>query len=160
MKFAASVLTLALSACVQSPERIVPVPTDVNLENAIMQVRNGLVAAQNQSEKDKKYSGFYPCSATIVFNITAKADKSNTLVMDASVALPAPISPKIGVSDSYVNTAEATRGNQITVNLVSSICLPSQSSEKQAKSKPLALPREMDTHVRPEMFKTPPATQW
>ena len=132
--------TISLSACVQSPQQIVPRPTDITIGSAIMQVRDGFVEAQKRSRDTNEYAGLYPCTATIVFNVTAKADNSNTLVLDASIKPPVPGSPSLSIADTYASSAGASVGNQITVTLGSSFCLAQAVGAKQPAPAPSPSP--------------------
>ncbi len=131
---------ILLSACVQSPQQIVPKPTDITIGSAIMQVRDGLVEAQKRSRDNNEFAGLYPCTATIVFNVTAKADNSNTLVLDASIKPPVPGAPSLGISETYASSAGASVGNQITVTLGSSLCLAQTTGTKQTAPTPSPSP--------------------
>jgi len=114
-----------LAACVTQPQQVVPRPTDVDIQHAVMQIRDAIVAAQDKSKKDQQYAGMYPCTAQAVFNVTASANQQNTIVLDAAIKPPVPASPSLGLSDSYVAGANASRGNQITITFASSLCMTS-----------------------------------
>lgn len=159
---------LSLSGCVQGPQDIVPKPTDVDIGNAIMQVRDGLVAAQQKSKSSNEFAGLYPCTIQVVFNVTAKADRSNTLVIDAAIKPPATVpAPSLSVSDKLAQTSEASRGNQITVLLTSSLCIPSMQPASATPAAggvkpappPATRPNPSLTNPRP-LLVPPPLSLW
>jgi hypothetical protein len=115
---------VSLSSCMWQPQQIVPRPTDVNIGNAILQIRKALVKAQDLSAKSHKYAGYYPCTATAVFNVTAGAGK--TLVLDAAIKPAISVAPSLSATNTSASNASV--GNQITVVLTSSICAPTNSN--------------------------------
>jgi hypothetical protein len=127
-------LMFPLLACVRTPEDIVPRPTDLTIESAISQIQVAIVSAAERARATGQYSGFYPCTAQAVLNVTADAHNQNTLVLDASIKPPSPAAPSLSLSNTYGVSSNASVGNQITVTLASSLCLPQQSPDNAAKT--------------------------
>jgi hypothetical protein len=130
----APALIFCVSACVRTPEDIVPRPTDLTIQSAILQIQEGIVSAVERANRTGQYAGFYPCTAQAVLNVTADAHNQNTLVLDASVKPPSPAAPSLSLSNTYGVSSNASVGNQITVVLASSLCLPAPSSSQAPSS--------------------------
>jgi len=114
---------LLMTACVMRPQDIVPKPTDLTIVNAISQIRQAVVKAQQEAITSGQSSGLYPCTAQAILNVTADAHNSNTLVLDASIKPPQPVAPSLSVTNTYGVNANASVGNQIIITLASEPCI-------------------------------------
>jgi hypothetical protein len=126
--------TSLVAGCVPTVPSVVPDPTQITVGDAIMQIRDGLVAADQKSADTGVFSGLYACSATVVFNVTAGANNSRQLVLDAAIKPPVPAGPSLGVTGSSNSASTSSVGNQITINLVSSLCTPGGAAKPGASS--------------------------
>jgi hypothetical protein len=126
----------SLTGCgIWQPRDIVPRPTSISIVDAVSQIRQAIVKASVEANQTGLYSGYYPCTATAVVNVTAGAQNSNQLVLDASIKPPSPAAPSIGLSNTYATSSSASVGNQITITLVSSLCLPGSGDDGKAADK-------------------------
>jgi hypothetical protein len=122
-------VVLPLAACV-TPAPTVADPTRITVSDAIIQIRDGLVAADQKSAESGQFAGLYACSATVVFNVTAGANNSRQLVLDAAIKPPVPAAPNLGLTGTSGSASTSSVGNQITINLVSSLCSPGAGASK------------------------------
>lgn len=118
-----------LGACAQhtAPQAVVPQPTTITLQDAMVQVADALNAARAASDRYPQRIGIDPCSVQVTFDITASGTGDNKLVVDASIKPPAPVPIGIGVTASSQDVLKAERGNHITVNLNSPACNPADT---------------------------------
>jgi hypothetical protein len=146
---------LSLSGCgIWQPRDIVPQPTTINIVNAVAQIRRAIVEAQVDANQTGLYSGYYPCTAQAVLNVTAGAQNSDQLVLDASIKPPSPAAPSISASNTYSTSSSASVGNQITITLVSSLCLPSSGDDgKGAAAKGAASVRNQKQAREPILLR-------
>jgi hypothetical protein len=91
--------------------RVVPVPSDITLEEALVSVARGL--AQMKAEAVDVKTGLLPAEAEVVFNVTTSATDSRRLVLDLEPAAGTPVSGDLrGEAGTQV---AASRGNQIRI---------------------------------------------
>jgi hypothetical protein len=152
-------LALAMLApvvgCTQHPQDIVPRPTALTIQAAVAQIQDAVVQAAERARNTGQYSGFYPCTAQAVLNVTADAHDQNTLVLDASIKPALPGAPSLSANDTIGSSANASVGNQITVVLASSYCLPAQSSTNAGTQNPPSLaPRAGSSHASTSASRT------
>ena len=99
-------------------------PSNITLEHALVDTVDALNAARAESIKKDTHFGFYGCSVTAVFNVSATAGQDNKLSLSAS-GPPVSILPvTIGGAASTESTASGTRANTVTVVLGTKYCLP------------------------------------
>jgi hypothetical protein len=134
LQLLASSLILPFAACVRTPEDIVPRPTDLTIQSAISQIQTAIVSAAERARATGQYSGYYPCTAQAVLNVTADAHNQDTLVLDASIKPPSPAAPSLSLSNTYGVSSNASVGNQVTVVLASSLCLPQPSPDNAGQT--------------------------
>jgi len=95
-------------------------PTQADRKNEMTSVGHGIYW---NKYNDKNYaSGLYPCKATVTFNVAADATTGNTLVIDANIKPAA--SYGLEFKESLEQSAKASRGNVITIDMVNPYCLP------------------------------------
>ena len=118
-------IATALAGCTSAADRVVPTPTDVTLQGALVEVVQAFRAAQAESHGTGTPIGLYPCSVTVTFNVTAGGSSGNQVVLDASVRPPARVvDGTFGLTATTEQTQTASRGNQIVVLLTSAACNP------------------------------------
>jgi hypothetical protein len=88
-----------------------PIPSDITLRDALLQVRDGIQLLQ-EKQKDQKPAGLLISEVQVSFNITANSKDSTKLGLDLA---PAGIT-KLIPTGSFEKTSEVglTRGNQIS----------------------------------------------
>lgn len=88
-----------------------PIPSDITLRDALLQVRDGIQLLQEQ-QKDQKPAGLLISEVQVSFNITASAKDSTKLGLDLA---PGGIT-KLIPTGSFEKTSEVglTRSNQIS----------------------------------------------
>ena len=122
----AVMLLLGFLAACSSAEKVVPDPTGITFEAAMMQVVTGLRAAEAEAKRTGTNSlGLDNCTVTVTFNITAGGTDKRSVVLDASIRPPAQVidaGASAKVSDE--STLTAARGNQIAVLLTTAACNP------------------------------------
>ncbi|WP_294534364.1 hypothetical protein [uncultured Rhodoblastus sp.] len=100
-------------------------PNAITLKQALVDTVDALDAAHQESLLHRTNFGFYGCTVTAVFNISATAGQDNKLALTAS-GPPATILPvSLGASGSVESTASGTRGNTVTILLATKPCLAS-----------------------------------
>jgi hypothetical protein len=99
-------------------------PGTVTLERALVDTVDALAAAHAESVKRGTNFGFYGCSVTAVYNISASATQNNKITLGAA-GPPVPIVP-ISYTGQVSSEAQAqgNRGNQVTVVLNTPYCMP------------------------------------
>ena len=116
----ASPLICCLAGCASQD---VADPNAITLKQALVDTVDALDAAHQESLLHRTNFGFYGCTVTAVFNISATAGQDNKLALTAS-GPPAKILPvTLGASGSFESTASGTRGNTVTVVLATKPCL-------------------------------------
>lgn len=123
-------------------------PNTITLKNALVDTVDALNAAHAEAKKNGQYFGFYGCSVTAVYNISATATQDNKLTLSAS-GPPATVVPiSIGSTLSSEATASGTRGNTVTVVFNTKYCMPNGGNAKSGKGGGLEKP--------PIIFVQPP----
>src|SRR5262245_39359835 len=92
-------------------------PAGISLEQAMVETVRALDSAHAESKRRGTHYGFYGCSVTAVYNISASATVDNKVGLSATGPTP-PVVPIAygGTISSDVNTS-GTRGNTVTVVL-------------------------------------------
>jgi len=116
-----------LGACTQAPQTVVPQPTSITLENAVVQVVEALNAGRAVAARYPERIGLDPCTVQVVFDITASGTSDNKIVLDASIKPPAPAPVSAGVSATVSDVLVANRGNHVTLTLTSPACNPANT---------------------------------
>ncbi|WP_244458729.1 hypothetical protein [Roseomonas fluvialis] len=118
----------AMAGCTGAADRVVPEPTDIRLEGAMVSVVRAFRAAQEVSAATGQPIGLYPCTVTVTFNITAGGTDRREIVLDANVTPPARIvQGALGLTATTEQTQTASRGNQIAILLTSAACNPPET---------------------------------
>ena len=131
-------LVIIFSACTAGcAVQNVADPANISLEKALVDTVDALAAANARGKQRHTRFGFYGCSVTAVYNISATATQDNKLGLTA--AGPAvPIVP-IAYTGSLTSqaTATGTRGNTVTVVLNTPYCMPNARAAPSGKSGPV-----------------------
>lgn len=121
-------LVLASAGCVRSSDRVVPEPERITLRDALVSTVGAINAAYEEARKPgNQVIGYYPCTVTAVFNISASGVTDNKIGGGLTAGLPKGISISSNVSTD--NSLTGVRGNQVTVVFASSLCAPGQAAE-------------------------------
>jgi hypothetical protein len=109
-----ALLGLGLGGCAT---HVVPIPSAITLESALVSVGQGLVAmkqAQLQQNQGKEFStGLLASEAEVTFNVIGSGQQGGTLFVEMS---PVPTAPAAGKAGGELSTSyTASRGNQITI---------------------------------------------
>lgn len=131
-------------------------PSDITLENALVDTVDALAAAKARGRQKNTHMGFYGCSVTAVFNVTASATDSRKLALTASGPPVAIFPVTLGGSASTEATASGSRANTVTVVLGTKYCLlNAKASEVKAPGKPGKKSDEGEKGDKPggEIFK-------
>lgn len=116
---------IAIAGCTSASDRVVPDPTAITLDNAMVSVVSAFRRAQEASATTGPPIGLYPCTVNVTFNITAGGTSRNEVVLDAQVTPPARIvQGALGLTATTEQTQTASRGNQIALLLTSAACNP------------------------------------
>lgn len=134
----ATIALIGLTGCAATQN--VSDPHAITLKDALVDTVDALKAAHDRSVKDHTHFGFYGCSVTAVFNVSATGTQDNKLSLTAS-GPPATILPVtfVGAASSEA-TASGTRGNTVTVVLGTKYCLPNASASEIKKPAPVGAP--------------------
>jgi hypothetical protein len=122
---------IALAGCTATPN--VVEPNQITLSQAMRDTVDALADAREEGRLRQTNLGFYPCTVTAVFNISATGTKDNKLAVGMTGGPPAAIAPvTLNVSGSSEATQTGTRGNTVTLVLATSTCMPQASGAAQA----------------------------
>jgi len=133
------VVALACSACATGPERVVPQPSRISLKSALQDTVDALYAAYDRAHADgRRPIGFYPCTLSASFNISATGTANNELALGTG----ARTSNSLGAASIGAGSMlTATRGNTIVVTFASDRCLPPKAITVARTAKRLTGPR-------------------
>jgi hypothetical protein len=124
--FALILATACLNACASySPDQVAR-PTDITLEQALIDVVTGFRSAQAAEQGTRM--GISVCQLTINFNVAASATKGGKLALDATIKAPAPVNAGLTASAEQDVGSTASRGNTVSLLLTSPTCLPPNTS--------------------------------
>jgi hypothetical protein len=102
-------------------------PSDITLEHALVDTVDALAAAHKEGQTIHSNFGYYGCTITAVFNVSATAGQDNKLSLTAS-GPPVSVFPvNIGATGSEESTASGTRVNTVTVVLATKPCISKAS---------------------------------
>jgi hypothetical protein len=110
-------------------------PSGITLSKAMRDTVDALAAAREQGAKYDPKFGFYPCTVTAVFNVSATGTADNKTNIGVSGGPPpeiAPVSANLSVSNE--ETESGTRGNTVTLVFATKECLP-QAADGADRSK-------------------------
>lgn len=96
-------------------------PAAISLQHALVDTVDALSAANSTARSRGTNFGFYGCSVTAVFNVSATANQDNKLALSA-VADVVPVTLTGTASSEAVATG--TRANTVTVVLNTPYCMP------------------------------------
>jgi hypothetical protein len=131
---------LACAACTWAPDRVVQEPNKISLQSALVDTVDALNAAYDRSHSGgRRPVGFYPCTLSATFNISATGTADNKLAVGVSGGMSG---ATINASASNENTLTAARGNVVVATFASSLCLPADDAKatKAAKRASRGLP--------------------
>jgi len=107
-------------------------PQRITLQEALVDTANALNAAYEAGEKNGRKFGFYGCTVTAVFNVSATAAQHNQLALSASSPSTPALPVSLGSSASFDSTATGARGNTVTVVLATKPCLEAASGKSNS----------------------------
>jgi hypothetical protein len=123
-----AVIVLALAGCSQNR---VPVEANaITLSQAMRDTVDAIYDARAEGilkarEAGGANLGYFPCTITAVFNISATGTVSNKLALGVSGGPPAAIAPvSLNLSGSNESVQSGTRGNTVTLVFASAPCMP------------------------------------
>jgi hypothetical protein len=139
IRFLRGWVLLSLFGCVAGcATQPVADPNAINLKQALVDTVDALAAAHEESIINHENFGFYGCTVTAAFNISATAGQENKLALSAAPPAAAVLPVSLGGSASFDSTASGTRGNTVTVVFATKPCLAkaagSDTSGNTAKS--------------------------
>lgn len=120
---AVAVLCVAAAGCSSYRPADIAQPPRITLREALVDVVDALNAARERSEHHRERTGLNPCGVTAVFNVAARATDGGRAELGLSVAPPV-VPVGVTAAGELSRTAEASRGNVVTVHLTSPACLP------------------------------------
>jgi hypothetical protein len=148
----ASLAALTGSSCSWAPHEVVPEPNAISLESALVGTVDAFNAAYARSRSYGAPIGYYPCTLSATFNISATGTAQNKLAVGINGGVSG---ATISGSASNENDLTAARGNVVVVTLASSLCLPS-SSDSSTAAKP-AVAAKPSTAAKPAVAAKPTA---
>jgi len=98
-------------------------PTRITLEQAMVDTVHALNSANVESKRLGTHFGFYGCSVTAVYNISATATADNKVALSATGPTPPLVPIGFGGSISSDVSTSGTRGNTVTVVLETPYCM-------------------------------------
>jgi hypothetical protein len=97
-------------------------PNTITLEHALVDTVDALNAAHAEALRNGRTFGFYGCSVTAVYNISATGTQDNKITLTGS-GPPATVVPiAVGGTFSSESTASGTRGNTVIVVFDTKYC--------------------------------------
>lgn len=122
-------LSVGSVGCTSAVDRVVPDPTEITLEKAMVQVVEALRAAEDRSKETGPTTlGLNPCTVRVTFNITAGGQDKNQVVIDANVTRSVSETQSFfGINASNESVMTSTRGNQVEIFLTSVLCNPPET---------------------------------
>ena len=119
---ASSLIAPTLVGCAAT--QTVSDPNTITLEHALVDTVDALNAAHAEALRNGRNFGFYGCSVTAVYNISATGTQDNKITVTGSGPPAAVIPVSIGGTFSSEATASGTRGNTVTVVFNTKYCAP------------------------------------
>lgn len=114
--------SLFLCACAPMTHTVVPEPSKITLQDAMLSVADSFAAMRVKTENER--IGVIPCEVNVTFKIGATASDTHTLGVDLSRTISTPpITSVISPSYGYEGAAGGNRSNEVTVKLVHIACL-------------------------------------
>jgi hypothetical protein len=113
-----------LAGCATATQTVTD-PNTITLKQALVDTVDALAAAHTESKNKFTNFGFYGCSLTAVYNISASGTQDNKITITASspaATLANPLS--LGGTASSEATAQGSRGNTVTLVLDTPYCFP------------------------------------
>jgi hypothetical protein len=104
-------ISCGVTAC--SADKIVPQPSNITLEAALVSVANGLQQMKH-AEGDLR-TGLLAAEVEVTFNVTASATDANKLVVDISGSPAQSVTGTAKLGGEAGTTLAASRGNQIKI---------------------------------------------
>lgn len=118
----------SLMGCASYTPDQVARPTDITIDKALTQTVTAFADAQAVAKARHVNMGVALCSMTINFNVTAAANKSGNLVLDATIKTLAPVNAGVGGTAEQDVGSSASRGNTVSLVFTSELCLPPNTS--------------------------------
>ena len=120
-------LALVCAGCNAGASRVVPEPDRITLMDALVSTVDALNAAYEEARKPgNQVIGYYPCTVTAVYNISANGVTNNKI---GGGITGGPPGVAISANASAENDLTAMRGNQVTLVFASSLCAPGHGAE-------------------------------
>lgn len=111
-------------------------PNTITLEHALVDTVDALNAANAEARRNGRFFGYYGCSVTAVYNVSATGTQDNKVTITGSAPATQVIPVSIGGTFSSEATASGTRGNTVTVVFDTKYCFPNGAGAKVASLRP------------------------
>lgn len=122
-------VVVVVGGCTSAAKQVVPDPTNITIENAMLSVVRGLRLAEAASRNTGTQSlGLSPCTVEFGFDVTAGGRDRDSLVLDASIKGGNGVVSGGGeVKSESERTLDTNRGNHIKLLLTSASCIPANT---------------------------------
>jgi hypothetical protein len=152
------VISTCVSACGYRSVYDVAKPTDITIDKAMQDVGAGLGNMKSALDAKGLNTGLLVDEVTMTLNVSAAADRTGKLVLDASSPVligPSPGSAKIGVEET--SSDKALRSNQIQVKFKNWYTAALNAEAKGVKQSPPVLFDEpaVQTCIQRGLCRTP-----
>ena len=128
-KVAASAVVLVCAGCGNSARTVVPEPNKITLQDALVSTVQALNAAYVEARKQGNViMGYYPCTVTANYNVSATGVTTNKIGGGIEAGLPG-TGVAISANASREDGLTGLRGNTVQVVFASSLCLPSAGAK-------------------------------
>jgi hypothetical protein len=114
-------------------------PNAITLEHALVDTVDALKAANYEARRNGELFGYYGCSVTAVYNISASGSQDNKITLTGSAPATQVVPIALGGTFSSEATASGTRGNTVTVVFDTKYCFPNGTA---VKAKAVKSPKE------------------
>ena len=114
-------------------------PNAITLEHALVDTVDALKAANYEAKRNGEFYGYYGCSVTAVYNISASGTQDNKITLTGSAPATQVVPIALGGTFSSEATASGTRGNTVTVVFDTKYCFPNGTA---VKAKGVKSPKE------------------
>ncbi len=93
-------------------------PSEITVQAALEDVANGLAEFKKKDIEGKRNYGLLVDEVTVTLNLTAAANDSTKLVVDAGNIKPAGLAGgTANVNYEYINASNASKGNNVTIKM-------------------------------------------
>jgi hypothetical protein len=133
-----AIFTLIAGTCLSgcAATQSVTDPNTITLEHALVDTVDALNAANAEARRNGRFFGYYGCSVTAVYNVSATGTQDNKVTITGSAPATQVIPVSIGGTFSSEANASGTRGNTVTVVFDTKYCFPNGAGTKAGNLKP------------------------